>query len=71
MNTVERTRHLLVFNHLVNQTEYHVRVHSLTKRTKINELPAEQLTKCSLNVWFVLALNTSGYFCTGQFIVRF
>ncbi|MFS7943661.1 hypothetical protein Hanom_Chr06g00502881 [Helianthus anomalus] len=53
MNTVERTRPLLVFNHLVNQTEYHVRVHSLTKQTKINELPAEQLTECSLNVWFV------------------
>ncbi|MFS7902042.1 hypothetical protein Hanom_Chr01g00006621 [Helianthus anomalus] len=41
-NVVERTRHLFVFVHLVNRTEYLVRVHSLTKRTNINELPTEQ-----------------------------
>ncbi|MFS8015965.1 hypothetical protein Hanom_Chr15g01362891 [Helianthus anomalus] len=49
-NAVERTRHLFMFVHLVNQTEYLLHVCSLTKRTNINELPAERFTNFSLNV---------------------
>ncbi|MFS7996114.1 hypothetical protein Hanom_Chr12g01126041 [Helianthus anomalus] len=52
-NVVERTRRLFVFVHLTNRTEFVVHVRSLTKRTDVNELPAEQFTKCSLNVRFV------------------
>ncbi|MFS7984010.1 hypothetical protein Hanom_Chr11g00981531 [Helianthus anomalus] len=43
-------RHLFVFVHLVNRTEYLVRIRSLTKRTNINEPPAKQFTNCSLNI---------------------
>ncbi|MFS7914536.1 hypothetical protein Hanom_Chr02g00154591 [Helianthus anomalus] len=52
-NTVERMRPFFVLAHFLNRTEYLVRVRSLTKRTNINELPAERFAKCSLNVRFV------------------
>ncbi|MFS7986290.1 hypothetical protein Hanom_Chr11g01008601 [Helianthus anomalus] len=49
-NAIERRRHLFMFVHLTNRTEFLVHVRSLTKRTNVNELPAEQFTNCSLNV---------------------
>ncbi|KAJ0683550.1 hypothetical protein HanPI659440_Chr16g0659531 [Helianthus annuus] len=42
-----------MFVHLTNRTKFFVHVRSFVKRTKINELPAEQFTNCSLNVQFV------------------
>ncbi|MFS7912725.1 hypothetical protein Hanom_Chr02g00133251 [Helianthus anomalus] len=42
-----------MFVHLTNRTKFLVHVRSFIKRTNINELPAERLTNCSLNVRFV------------------
>ncbi|MFS7975030.1 hypothetical protein Hanom_Chr10g00875711 [Helianthus anomalus] len=56
-NTIERTRHLFMFVHLTNRTEFLVHVRLFIKRTNINELPAERSTNCSLNVRFIYSPN--------------
>ncbi|MFS7961310.1 hypothetical protein Hanom_Chr08g00713481 [Helianthus anomalus] len=56
-NTVERTRPLFMFVHLINRTEFLVHIRSFITRTNINELPAERFTNCSLNVRFVYSPN--------------
>ncbi|MFS7994848.1 hypothetical protein Hanom_Chr12g01110941 [Helianthus anomalus] len=40
-----------MFVHLTKQTIF--LVHSFIKQTDTNELPAEQFTKCSLNIRFI------------------
>ncbi|MFS7926393.1 hypothetical protein Hanom_Chr04g00296541 [Helianthus anomalus] len=55
-NINERTRPLFMFIHLTKGTKFLVRVRLFDKRTKstnTNELPAEQFTNCSPDVWFV------------------
>ncbi|MFS7927150.1 putative 18S rRNA (adenine(1779)-N(6)/adenine(1780)-N(6))-dimethyltransferase [Helianthus anomalus] len=42
-----------MFVHLTKRTKFLVRVRLFNKRTDTNELPAERLTNCSPNVWFV------------------
>ncbi|MFS7908569.1 hypothetical protein Hanom_Chr01g00084721 [Helianthus anomalus] len=39
--------------HLANRMKFLVHVRSLIKQTKVNKLPAERFTNCSLNVRFV------------------
>ncbi|MFS7888603.1 hypothetical protein Hanom_Chr00s000001g01597151 [Helianthus anomalus] len=56
-NTIERTRHLFVFVHLTNRTEFPVHVRSIIKRANINELPAERFMNCSLNFQFFYSPN--------------
>ncbi|MFS7973047.1 hypothetical protein Hanom_Chr09g00851981 [Helianthus anomalus] len=46
-DAIERTRHLFMFVHSTNQTEFLVYVLSLIKRTNINELSAELFAECS------------------------
>ncbi|MFS8012481.1 hypothetical protein Hanom_Chr14g01321401 [Helianthus anomalus] len=46
-----------MFVHLTKRTNFFFRVHLFNKRTATNELPAEQFTNCSLNVWFVCSPN--------------
>ncbi|MFS7986641.1 hypothetical protein Hanom_Chr11g01012711 [Helianthus anomalus] len=57
-NMIKRMRHLFVFVYLTNRTKFLVHVRSLTKRMKVNELPEEWFTYCSLNVRFVYNPNT-------------
>ncbi|MFS7986809.1 hypothetical protein Hanom_Chr11g01014581 [Helianthus anomalus] len=52
-NINEQTQPMFMFVPLIKQTKFLVRVHFFNKRTNINELPAEQYTNCSPNVWFV------------------
>ncbi|MFS7913977.1 hypothetical protein Hanom_Chr02g00148041 [Helianthus anomalus] len=47
-----------MFVRLTYRTKFLVRVCSLIKQTKINELPAKRFTNCSLNVRFVYRSNT-------------
>ncbi|MFS7931065.1 hypothetical protein Hanom_Chr04g00351711 [Helianthus anomalus] len=47
MNTIERTRHLFVFMHLINRTKFLVHVRSFIKRANVNVFPVERFTKCS------------------------
>ncbi|MFS8005065.1 hypothetical protein Hanom_Chr13g01233091 [Helianthus anomalus] len=46
-----------MFVHLTKRTKFLVRVRLFNKRTNTNELPAEQFTNCSPNVWFVCNPN--------------
>ncbi|MFS7992724.1 hypothetical protein Hanom_Chr12g01085661 [Helianthus anomalus] len=42
-----------MFVHLIKRTKFSVRVRLFNKRANTNELPVEQFTNCSPNVWFV------------------
>ncbi|MFS7890289.1 hypothetical protein Hanom_Chr00s000023g01616951 [Helianthus anomalus] len=44
---------MFMFVRLTKRTKFLVRVRLFNKRTNTNELPVEQFTNCSLNVWFV------------------
>ncbi|MFS7943925.1 hypothetical protein Hanom_Chr06g00506011 [Helianthus anomalus] len=52
-NINERTRPLFMFVHLTKRTKFLVCVRLFNKQTSTNELPADQFTNCSPNVWFV------------------
>ncbi|MFS7930077.1 hypothetical protein Hanom_Chr04g00339891 [Helianthus anomalus] len=69
-NAIERARQLFMFVHLTNRTKFLVHLCSLTKRTNVNKLPAEQFTNYSLNVWFVTqdSIETSSYLKTRDFV---
>ncbi|MFS7964768.1 hypothetical protein Hanom_Chr08g00754231 [Helianthus anomalus] len=55
-------RHLFVFVHLTNQTEFLVHVRPLIKRTNVNELPVEQFKNCSLNIRFIYSPRYRSYY---------
>ncbi|MFS7934732.1 hypothetical protein Hanom_Chr05g00395171 [Helianthus anomalus] len=57
MNIVAQTRHLFMFVHLTNRTEFLVHVPSLIKRTHVNEFPVKRFTNCSLNILFIYSPN--------------
>ncbi|MFS7926665.1 hypothetical protein Hanom_Chr04g00299761 [Helianthus anomalus] len=42
-----------MFVHLTNRTKFLVHVRSFSKRTNIDELPAERFMNCLLNIQFV------------------
>ncbi|MFS7988139.1 hypothetical protein Hanom_Chr11g01031081 [Helianthus anomalus] len=48
-NAIERTRHLFVFVHLTNRTEFLVHARSIIKQTNINKFFTKRFTNYSLN----------------------
>ncbi|MFS7991419.1 hypothetical protein Hanom_Chr12g01070541 [Helianthus anomalus] len=62
---------MFMFVHLTKRTEFLVRVHLFNKRTNTNELPTEQFTNCSPNVWFVCSPSGAGIFIFLSFFSLF